>query len=422
MSSYHRRILADPRDAEALTLVRLGSGSNAPGYYMYHGGANPAGRHTPLMESQATAHTNWNDLPVLDYDFQAPLGAAGQVRPHYFLLRRLHRFLHAFGADLAGMGGYLPLRRPAGPHDTRTLRWAVRSDGRRGFVFVNHHERGRPLPDRRGVRFTLRLAGGGTLVFPPTPVTVPSGARFIWPFRLPLRPGLTLDWATAQPVTRREGPVPGVWFATTDGIPAQFGFSADIATPAGPVRQLTLAPGRHTIAVAGQKIRCRIIVLTAAESLRLFDRKPTRTRRAVSVRFTRLRPAGPARRILRAPTPHGVAAAPTDEDFAAAAWWTLALPEALDLRQRWLLRVHYTGDVARIHLGEKLLLDDFYHGRPVELALWQHARLLCRQPLRLAVLPLRKDAPIGFSPPEIRPRFGRRRTVVALHRIELVPA
>jgi beta-galactosidase len=218
MSSYHRRIVMDPRDIDATTLVKLGSGSNSPGYYMYHGGTNPAGRGPALMEAQDTTHTNWNDLPVKNYDFQAPLGAAGQIRPHYFLLRRLHRFLHAFGADLAAMDVFLPAPRPAGKDDLTTLRWAARSDGQRGFLFVNHHERGRELPDNPGAQFTLHLADGATLTFPPQPFTVPSGARFIWPFNLELGHGFILAWATAQPVTRRtEGTVTTCWFAATPG-------------------------------------------------------------------------------------------------------------------------------------------------------------------------------------------------------------
>ncbi len=87
MSSYHRRIRIDPRDIESVVLTKLGSGGNLPGYYMYHGGLNPDGL-TSLQESQATHY--WNDLPEKNYDFQAPLGAAGQLRPHYHRLRRLH--------------------------------------------------------------------------------------------------------------------------------------------------------------------------------------------------------------------------------------------------------------------------------------------------------------------------------------------
>lgn len=221
MSAYHRRILVDPRDIVATTLVKLGSGSTSPGYYMYHGGTNPEGRQTTLMEEQATAVTNWNDMPVKNYDFRAPLGQYGQVRPHYHQLRRLHSFLHAFGAPLAGTAVALPDKRPTGRDDVDTLRWSVRSDGARGFLFVNNHERGRELPAKPGVQFQLSPEG---LTFPSQPVTIPSGAVFLWPFGLELGE-VTLTYATAQPLTYLDsGATRTVFFAATPGIPAEFVF------------------------------------------------------------------------------------------------------------------------------------------------------------------------------------------------------
>ncbi|MDR0541224.1 MAG: beta-galactosidase, partial [Dysgonamonadaceae bacterium] len=89
MPSYHRRIAIAPMDVYAMALVRVGSGSNLPGYYMYHGGTNPDGKLSYLNEMQATLMTNYNDLPAKTYDFQAPLGEFGQVNEHYHLLRRL---------------------------------------------------------------------------------------------------------------------------------------------------------------------------------------------------------------------------------------------------------------------------------------------------------------------------------------------
>ena len=72
MTSYHRRIHIEPYDIYALAIVKLGSGNNLQGYYMFHGGTNPQGSLSTLQESQASGY--WNDLPVKSYDFQAPLG------------------------------------------------------------------------------------------------------------------------------------------------------------------------------------------------------------------------------------------------------------------------------------------------------------------------------------------------------------
>ena len=108
MTSYHRRVYLYPEDAYSMAVVKLGSGSNLLGYYMYHGGTNPEGKLTYLNELQRTPFTNHNDLPVKTYDFQAPLGEFGQRNPHYYSLRTLHLFMADFGELLAPMDAYFP--------------------------------------------------------------------------------------------------------------------------------------------------------------------------------------------------------------------------------------------------------------------------------------------------------------------------
>ena len=226
MSSYHRRILMHPEDVEAVALTKVGSGGNLPGYYMYHGGVNPEGHLTTLMEEQATPMTNYNDMPVKNYDFQAPLGSFGQTRPHYHWLRRMHLMFRDFGGQLAAMPSFLPEVIPQGKNDTSTLRWAVRSDGTGGFVFVNNHQRGATLPVHKDVQFALHTSQG-PYSFPEDSVTVKSGVQFIWPIRLHLAAGALLEGATAQPICRiDEETASTLFFAETPGVPATFKFSA----------------------------------------------------------------------------------------------------------------------------------------------------------------------------------------------------
>ncbi len=149
MTSYHRRIAIDPMDVFAMSLVRVGSGSNLPGYYMYHGGSNPTGEHTTLNEQQASNFTSHNDLPVKSYDFQAPLGEFGQINPHYHLLRRLHLFLQNFGNELATMPPYFPGNAPTDYNNDSVVRWSVRSNGESGYVFINNYHRLKTLTEKR---------------------------------------------------------------------------------------------------------------------------------------------------------------------------------------------------------------------------------------------------------------------------------
>ncbi|MEW9551711.1 beta-galactosidase [Nonomuraea sp. NPDC050783] len=199
--AYHRRPLVGAADVAALALVKLGSGSAWQGYYLYHGASQAEG----LQESHATGYPN--DCPAVDYDFQAPLGQYGQFRESWFRLRLHHLWLASDGGDLAPMTLTLPPGAPAGTADRRTLRWAVRSDGRSGFLFVNNHEPAEALPAHDGVRFRV-LLGERSLTVPREPVTVPPGAYFAWPLARPLGDTGLLVTASAQPVCTLPAPDP----------------------------------------------------------------------------------------------------------------------------------------------------------------------------------------------------------------------
>jgi len=220
MASYHRRILIYPEDTESIGLIRLGSGVNLLGFYLYHGGQNPEGKLTTLNETQATAY--WNDLPVKNYDFQAPIGEYGQQREHYHWLRQIGLFLADFGPGLAAMSSRTPATQ--GP-----LEWAVRSDGSSGYIFVSHYQRLSPQPPCQNVQFQIKLAGGDVTV-PSQPVTVPDNSRFFWPLNLDLG-GVKLISASAQPICQIEDRATRFSiFKQTTAVPAEFVFDATTAT------------------------------------------------------------------------------------------------------------------------------------------------------------------------------------------------
>ena len=220
MPSYHRRVFMAPEDTESLALVKLASGTNLLGFYMYHGGQNPVGKLTNLNETQATNY--WNDLPVRNYDFQAPLGEFGQEREHYHWLRLLGLFLQDFGPGISGMS-------PRMPGGRASLNWAVRSDGASGYIFVSHYQHLSTQPNQQNVQFRVRLTGGDITV-PSAPVTVPYNSRFFWPLNMDLG-GVKLISATAQPLCHvDDGNTRYTVFKQTAAIPAEFTFDAATAT------------------------------------------------------------------------------------------------------------------------------------------------------------------------------------------------
>jgi beta-galactosidase len=220
MASYHRRVFMWPEDTESLALVKLGSGVNLLGFYMYHGGQNPEGKLTNLNETQATNY--WNDLPVKNYDFQAPVGEYGQTREHYHFLRQLGLFLQDFGPGLSGMTSRTPSARGS-------LNWAARSNGESGYLFVSHYQHLSTQPDRENIQFQVKLAGGDITV-PSAPVTIPYNSRFFWPLNLDLG-GVKLISASAQPVCQvKDGNTRYTVFKQTAAILAEFVFDAAAAT------------------------------------------------------------------------------------------------------------------------------------------------------------------------------------------------
>jgi beta-galactosidase len=476
ISSYHRRILVDPADVDATVLVKVGSGSTLPGYYMYHGGTNPDGRLTTLMEAQNAPSTNSNDLPVKDYDYQAPLGQYGQIRPHYHLLRRLHLFLDDLGAKLAGMPPVLPDSIPQGRDDLTTLRWVIRTDGASGFVFVSNYERAHRLPAKAGVQFSVKLPDR-VLTFPTTPVNVAGGSRFFWPFNLDLGHGVSVAWATAQPICLSDdGNMRTIFFAETPGVPAQFAIAGEPSprcVPAGRepalrVRgadggtvQIVLLNSADSLALWKGEWRGRErIFLTRAGlvidggQVRLSSREisdlcvgvfpapadlaggekdgvfehflpapPPRVKYVASL--VEIQKAGPPREIHPGGAAVPVAEQPDDADFAQAAVWRIRLPENLDLSADPVLRIHYVGDVARVLLDGKLLTDDFYNGNIWEIGLRRHAPQIRQGDLRIAILPLRKDAITGpsrkiYLADEFIPDFGEAASVVQLQGVEII--
>jgi len=107
--------------------------------------------------------------------------------------------------------------------------------------------------------------------------------------------------------------------------------------------------------------------------------------------------------------------APPDEDFETkGAEWRITVPRAATAGlNELLLRIRYTGDVARLYLGSHLLEDNFYDGQVWEVGLKRFATEADAMGLALKVLPLGEGAPI-YLPEDAWPKLlpgGQRATV-----------
>ncbi|WP_435531445.1 beta-galactosidase [Ruania halotolerans] len=222
--AYHRRPLVRPDDVAALALAKIGSGSTWQGYYMYAGGTQRRGPNGTEQESHATGYPN--DVPTRTYDFHAPIGEHGQVREHYHQLRRQHLWLQADGPAIATMQAVVG----GGSEDPGELRWAVRADGERGYLFLSTYQPARrPLAAQAGVQLTIDF-DDATITAPTRPIDIPAGVSMAWPLRYPLTESLTLRSATAQLVTRisdDDGEI--VVVSASGGIPVELAFDGDVS-------------------------------------------------------------------------------------------------------------------------------------------------------------------------------------------------
>ena len=365
MTAYHRRPYIYPEDAYSMAVVKLGSGSNLLGYYMYHGGTNPDGL-TYLNEHQRTIATNWNDLPVKTYDFQAPLNEFGQKNPQYYMLRKLHLFMQDWGDVLAPMEASFPCKQDIGKGDDSFLRWSYRSNDSSGFIFINNYERLQNLTAKKNVK--LEACG---VKLPK--MNIPAAAMCILPVNID-----GIKFATAQLIAKREGKI---YLEQIKGIPTTLAVD-------GKMLKNLKAKGPE------MPVYKNYYLLTSEQAERLFISEKGKVESEKSetiIPFRKVKEAGALRKITNGVAK--VAEEPVDEDFEQAAIYTIDISHLSPLTSH-LLSIDYRGDVARLYADGKLIDDNFYNGRPFQYALWRLPKD-CHQ-LELRILPLQKDMPVYF--------------------------
>ena len=190
----HRRPVIGKDDIGAMALVKLATGINMFGWYMYHGGTNPVTGNTYLQESVETGYPN--DYPRLSYDFQAPIREYGQISPSYKELKLYALFLHDFGSELALMNTVLPAGKMYPPDDTEHLRIALRKNEKSGYIFVNNFVRREKMHSHKNIRLKVELKDE-IIEYPERKIQ--NGDYFFYPFNLQIGKGC-LKYAEASPL------------------------------------------------------------------------------------------------------------------------------------------------------------------------------------------------------------------------------
>lgn len=433
---YLSRFQVEPESVVAMSLMKLAGGCNFIGYYMFHGGTNPVGR---------TGYLNESTTPKLTYDFQAPIGEFGQIRESNGLLRPLHYFLRRYADRLAPMATVLPAGAEAiTPEDAHSLRYAVRTDGKSGFLFVNNYQDHVEMDAHEEVVFAVEL-GDEAIRFPQrSKLTVRPKASFLLPFNFDMD-GLNLTYATAQPVTAVEK-VEAVtyFFAMPEGVDGEFRLTAetgilDVAADAGDVEKnggyTAVIPHDQSSMIVIKRERARevrIYAMSAADTSELWVLEENGQNR---VMFSPVPPVqtpdgiefispGQHAFTFREYAAGGAAAMQWNQDQAGTVisgrsegWFqiydvqvpqeeisvtvrrihdhkiVLELPESvLERTEEVLLSIDYTGNVGYAFAGGKLFHDHFYNGLPWEIGLSRFRDVLRRGEIVLETTPRRTGA------------------------------
>ncbi len=364
VTAYHRRPYIYADDCYSLAVVKLGSGSNLLGYYMYHGGTNPESQTgITLNETQRTLGTANNDLPVKTYDFQCPLGEFGQTYPQYYRLRPLHIFMKDYAEQLAPMEATFPSKQDLKKGDDTELRWSYRSKDGSGFIFVNNYERLQSLSAKKNIQLA---ACGVTL----PKLTIPAGTMAIFPINID-----GIKYATAQIVAKRDGKI---YMMQVNGIPST------IVMQNGKTLKNVKPKGLE------KPVYENIYLLTQQEA-EMFG-LPAIAHEDMGFKATcvKQKEAGTLRTIVKGKAK--VAEAPSEEDWQTAAVYKITVPSAAIANGKNLLSITYQGDCARLYANGKLIADNFQYGRPFLLGLWRLPKD-CTE-LELRIMPWQANAPI----------------------------
>jgi hypothetical protein len=426
--TYYHRPVVPPAAVEGMVVTALGDGANLLGYYIFHGGSNPANKRTSMNEFT---------VPRRSYDFQAPIREFGQIAASYRALRPIHLFLLDFGDQLAPMTTILPGDAAAlAPENNTDLRWAARTRDGSGFLFFCNYQDHIEMHDLDGIHIQLKLPGETIHLPRQGGLNLKKDTSAILPFNLRLD-GLLVSYATTQLFTHIGQ---DYFFFALPGTPAEYCFDPSTYTALqvengevvieGERAYVSVQPGASCVvtAVMPEGAPLRIITLTRQQAENcwkqvlwgqerlLMSGTPFIVKDDQLQVFCQEKNAqlsifpGPGGRLVTSNgiysgTPHGIFICYALEfperkvqlkiDRINSARWSVNLPpDAFQNASEIFLRVEYLGDIGEAYLGGKLVCDNFYNGTPWEIGLKRFTSRLASQELLLLVQPLKRTSSV----------------------------
>lgn len=419
MCSYYYRFQLPYKSVDAMANIKIASGCNFLGYYMFQGGSNPVGKYGTFM--------NESQVPKISYDYQAALGEYGQERESYRRLKSIHYFVQQFGSRLCELQTVLPKGAShIAPKDDRTLRYAVRSDGKRGFLFVNNYQDHFSLPNRENEKIALRLEQE-TLVWN---LGIAGDENAILPFHFDMD-GIDLVQANAQAITKvtHNGKTTYVFFVP-EGMRGGFVFeeSAKIAEKEKNIWQCAEKMQAESFTVEKDSVRIKVLVISRSLANDMFLLSGGRLVftdgallededgiRLESVECSNMLRAYPADGLEGMENVKRVCA---DEDGIFGSYlaeaqerspepqvsqvgpsrYTIRVPEnVLEGVKDARLQLEYTGDIGNAFLGGRMIHDNFANGAVWEIGLKDFEQELKTACITVYIVPLKEGVNVNVE-------------------------
>lgn len=244
--TYSRRPRVKGESFLPMMVRTVGSGTNGLGFYMYHGGTTPSIGNYLFTEGAG--------LNNKSYDYQAPIGEFGKVSSGYYPLKLINYFLKTYGNDLAPLYPVLPATNDSiKAENTKTLRYAVRSDGDKGYLFMHNFQDHVVMNDLQDLKISISTKTG-TITFPETGTfTLKAGSSAIFPFNTNFD-NVPVHMATVQPFCRftNKGKKYNV-LTTIDGIAPEIVFKGKEKVTGSGIKT-TIRNGNTVVAFASDKM------------------------------------------------------------------------------------------------------------------------------------------------------------------------
>lgn len=412
LSTYHYRFQFAYKSVDAMANIKIASGCNFLGYYVFKGGTNPKGNAPEFLNE---GHT-----PKLSYDYQAAIGEFGQLRESYRRLKPLHSFVKDFSGELCDTLTYLPEEAETiSPLDLDTLRYAVRMKENSGFLFINNFQDHAVTKGKKNETVVLELPGETIEV---GPISLAADENCVLPFNMDLG-GILLKYALAQLVARwREEDrscylfmVPeGMqeWFEVSEGTELEFyshGYGTAYKVGRDGRQCVIYTVSRDTMNRLYLLEREGKKVLIITEGAVLGNQNGIRLESTDSQARVAVYPADAfavSSQVKRLEADRGMwgiyQITARKKEIAVAVKQTgpfryvidIPADQIRDLKEA-ILTIEYEGDIGQAFINGDMIHDNFCNGAPWELGLKAYADRLENQPLTICITPMKKGARVN---------------------------